>query len=117
MYCINCGQEITNGGKYCNHCGSSIESASLNTIAPQLENKNIQTSSRDKGKTISIVGIVLALVALLFFPPFIGTAALVCGIVGTVQSRDKTLGIIAIVMSMVCMSVGIWLGVLTDSSL
>jgi len=36
----------------------------------------------------------------------------VFGIIGTVQLKDKTLGIIAIALSVICTEVGMWLGYL-----
>jgi hypothetical protein len=60
------------------------------------------------GKTVSIVGIVLGALGLLF-GVFAGVPGLICGIVGA--AKGNRLGWIAIVVSVVCTVAGIAIGV------
>ncbi|MCZ7649034.1 MAG: DUF2950 domain-containing protein [Planctomycetota bacterium] len=60
----------------------------------------------------SIAALILALVSLFFFPPFVGVAAFACAIIGLVTSRKKALPIIALLLSIVCPIIGFFMGVI-----
>jgi hypothetical protein len=53
MYCSNCGKEINNGGKFCNHCGAAM------TVNAPAENASgnlcIVTVRRKKGYTGAVM--------------------------------------------------------------
>jgi MFS family permease len=69
---------------------------------------------RHDGTAYGIAGIACAIVAILFLPPLYGVVGLVCGI-KSVQKGETILGIIAVILSSVCMIVGIGLYVFTDA--
>lgn len=58
------------------------------------------------GRNISVAGLCLALASPFFLPPILGGTGLICGIIGTVRSQDRTLGILAIIASIVCAGFG-----------
>lgn len=41
MFCSNCGKEISNGSKFCVHCGAVIESS---TVKPEIT-QNVKSST------------------------------------------------------------------------
>lgn len=41
MFCSNCGKEISNGSKFCGHCGAVIESS---TVKPETT-QNVKSST------------------------------------------------------------------------
>ena len=70
-----------------------------------------------------IIGLPLAFVALLFFPPIFGLAALVLGIVGLVETNNKPevkgrgLAIATIVLGPVCLVLGVLIGIAVVKSM
>jgi len=64
----------------------------------------------DAAKTCSVLSIVCGCVAFLLCPPLFGLAGLILGIIGVVLSRDKSLGIIGIVVSVIGTIVGMIVG-------
>jgi predicted RNA-binding Zn-ribbon protein involved in translation (DUF1610 family) len=61
--------------------------------------ENDDTSSA--GATCSLLSVIFGAVAFLFCPIIFGIAGLILGIIGTVLSEDKTMGIIGIVLSVI----------------
>ena len=80
--------------------------------APSRANETRRAVSldNDHGKTLCRLSIVFGAIAFLFLPPFIGGAGLICGIVGVVKSKDKTLGTIGIIVSALGIVVGMIIG-------
>jgi hypothetical protein len=68
------------------------------------------------GRTCSILSIIFGAVAFLFCPIVFGLAGFVLGIIGVVQSKNKTAGVIGIVLSVVGTVVGMILGAATALS-
>jgi hypothetical protein len=66
------------------------------------------------GNTLSIIGIVCGVVAILFLPIILGPVGIVLGIIG--RQRGERLGTIAIVVAAVGMIIGMILGYLVVSN-
>ncbi|MBI3408272.1 MAG: DUF4339 domain-containing protein [Planctomycetes bacterium] len=62
------------------------------------------------GYVCSLLSCIFGGVAIVFCPPLFGLAGLVLGVVGTSLSRNKTLGIVGIVVSVVCTILGMIIG-------
>ena len=69
-----------------------------------------ETHPSHPGRAQSIIGVVCAVISLLFFPPVFGIAGIVLGSMA-ISKGEKTLGIIAVILSAVFMVIGMVLGV------
>ena len=63
MYCVRCGEQLSDDAKFCPSCGSSTQT--------NAEQSSVESNSSDSGIWI-FLGIISALVALFFFPPIFG---------------------------------------------
>lgn len=65
MFCRNCGKEIENGAKFCQHCGTSVETLQATSVQPSIHDihdetvKNNRSGMRTAKLVIGIVSIVL----------------------------------------------------------
>lgn len=71
-------------------------------------------TAQNRSNTLSIIGIVCGVVALLFIPPLFGIAGIVLGIVG--RSKGERLATVAIVVAAVGLVVGMILGYVVFSA-
>lgn len=62
MFCKNCGKEIVDGTKFCNHCGASQEAVATQTT---VANNTTMTHAPKKNSTLKIV--IIATVAVVCF--------------------------------------------------
>jgi hypothetical protein len=67
------------------------------------------------GNTLSIIGIVLGCIAVVFCPPGFGIAGIVLGIIG--NSKGERLGKVAIIVSAVGLVLGLVLGAIVFTSM
>lgn len=44
MYCIKCGNQITNGSRFCPNCGCPVENAETQSQSQQIDKENNSTS-------------------------------------------------------------------------
>lgn len=65
------------------------------------------------GRTQAILGIISAVIAVLFVPPVFGIAGIVLGVIAR-NKGDKTLGLVAIMLSAVLMVIGMILRVVVN---
>ena len=71
--------------------------------APAPVTTPVPTNS--SGKTQAIIGIVCAVISLLFLPPVFGIAGIILGAIAIKKGR-KVLGITTVVLAAVCMILG-----------
>ncbi len=62
MFCNNCGKEINEGTKFCNHCGASQE---VSAPQPTVANNTEPTTAPKRNSTLKIV--IIAAVAVICF--------------------------------------------------
>lgn len=65
------------------------------------------------GRVQGIIGIVSAVVSLLFVPPVFGMAGIILGVIA-LNKGEKTLGLIAVILSAIFMVIGIILGIVVN---
>ena len=58
MFCSNCGKQIPDNTKFCNHCGAQQVTSSQVTTAPRAEEGQSEQNTTKKSKK-KIIGIVL----------------------------------------------------------
>jgi hypothetical protein len=85
------------------------------THSSEREHPGHPGTDNPAGRVCSILSIIFGGVAFLLFPPFFGVAGLTLGIIGTVLSRNKVLGIVGISVSAVGMIIGMILGAMVTS--
>ena len=73
-----------------------------------------QTTAQNPSNTLSIIGIVCGVIALLFIPPLFGIAGVVLGVVA--RSKGERLGTIAIIVAAIGLVVGMILGYVVFSA-
>jgi hypothetical protein len=74
--------------------------------------EGLQAPPSSAGLVCSILSCVFGGIAFLCFPPVFGLAGLVLGIIGVCLSRDKGIGIVGIVLSVVGTVLGMALGMI-----
>ena len=52
MFCNNCGKEINEGTKFCNHCGASQEASAPQ---PTMANNTVPTNTPKKNNTLKMI--------------------------------------------------------------
>lgn len=62
MFCNNCGKEINEGTKFCNHCGASQEASAPQ---PTMANNTVPTNTPKKNNTLKMI-IIAAVVVVCF---------------------------------------------------
>lgn len=72
-----------------------------------------QTPVSHPGRTQAILGIISAVIAVLFVPPAFGIAGIVLGVMAR-NKGDKILGLVAILLSAVLMVIGMILGIVVN---
>ncbi|OGO03493.1 MAG: hypothetical protein A2Y72_00575 [Chloroflexi bacterium RBG_13_53_26] len=101
MFCPKCGKEQLGDESFCRYCGA--EQALPGGAA------GATPSQQRKSATGFVVGsAVCAAIALLFFPPIFGVAGIVLGYFAF--RRNRLAGTICMVVSGICMIVGVVLG-------
>ncbi len=116
MKCPNCGAEVKEGDTFCGECGGTISQKRAET-SPSVRKEGFFSRPVPEGKVMTYltIGIICAIVSLLFLPPVFGGAAIVLGYVvwknGPEGKRDYGMGLL--VVGIVCMIVGFMFGWLT----
>lgn len=93
--------------------GQNSGIAQANTSSPQQFYSPVvpvETASKNPGKTEGIIGIICAVIALIFFPPIFGIVGIILGVIAR-KKGEKNLGLVAIVLSSVFLVVGMIIGV------
>ncbi|HEY5122863.1 MAG TPA: zinc ribbon domain-containing protein [Ignavibacteria bacterium] len=98
-YCQNCSREVSLGDLSCRYCGYSFR----RTINKQ------QVNGTSNGSIWAIVGFFSAIISTFLFPPAFGIFGIFCGARAVKLGSDFGGGII-IVLSIICMIIGIILG-------
>ena len=75
-----------------------------------------QTPVSHPGRTQPILGIISAVIAVLFVPPVFGISRIVLGVMAR-NKGDKTLGLVAVMLSAVLMVIGMILGIVVNVAL
>ena len=97
MFCPRCGKERLGDETFCRFCGTGLAYPG---------NAAGITSSEQKSATGFVVGsAICAALSLLFMPPLFGAAGIVLGYFAS--RRNRTAGIICMVVSGVCMVIGV----------
>jgi len=68
------------------------------------------------GRAINHVGLLLGLTSLCFFPIVLGILGIICGIIGILE-EDAEYGVIVVIVSLLCMLLNIFIGILVLLSL
>ncbi len=98
MYCKKCGQELPNDANVCSNCGEPVVASTQQEFRPiPRENKEYST-----------VSLVLGICGLFaWFIPLFGYPVGVCGVVfsskAISKNTNKTIGIIGLVFSIICL--------------
>lgn len=66
-------------------------------------------SKTNKGRVYSIIGLICAIISLLFVPIVFGVAAIILGVVAR-KKGDNTFGLVVIILGAVFMVIGMILG-------
>ena len=61
--------------------------------------------AENKGRTFSIIGLICAIISLLFFPILFGPAAIILGVIAR-KKGDLTFGLVVIILGAVFMVIG-----------
>jgi len=101
--------------------GRNLKNDNLkNKVMSQQENyiptSPIEPPSEHPGRTSGIIGIVCAVISILFFPIIFGPVGIVLGVKAR-QKGSKNLGLVAIILSAVFMVGGMLLGILVGLSM
>ena len=91
------------GTAFCAKCGTSVAPGS-----PTPQYLAPQPSSTSTGNPYSTVGIVLGVIAFLFFPIILGPVGMILGAVG--KSKGESKAVVAMVVSGIGLVVGMILG-------
>lgn len=70
-----------------------------------------EAPTKHPGRVEGIISIICALISTLFFPIILGPAGIFLGVL-SLRKGQKTLGLVAIILSAVCMAIGFILGFL-----
>lgn len=91
-FCTKCGQEYTEGDKFCTHCGNSLQNnnsqrptkpVSLNSL-----NNQVQTNGNDDS-----TGLIIGILSLVFsLSGFLTLVGFILGIVGLSKNRTNKVG-------------------------
>jgi len=76
----------------------------------------VESKGQHPGRTEGIIGIICAVIALLFFPPVFGTVGIILGIIAH-KKGEKTLGLVAIILSAIFLVIGMILGIWVSQNL
>ena len=79
-------------------------------------NPPVITAENPTGRTCSILSICFGAIAFLLFPIVFGPAGLVLGIIGVVNSKNKSSGTIGIIVSVIGTIVGMIIGAAVSMS-
>lgn len=74
-------------------------------------------SEHQAGHICGILACIFGGIAFLFCPPLFGIAGLVLGIISVCLCKDKTLGIVGIVLSVIGAGIGMIIGIAISSSM
>jgi hypothetical protein len=68
---------------------------------------------KNKGRVYSVIGLISAIISLLFIPILFGVAAIILGIVAR-KKGDLTFGLVVIILGAVFMVIGMILGAIVN---
>lgn len=107
--------QIKKETKFCQECGAEISKKAV--ICPKCGVPTGQKEEKkDNSQGVLVAGFLLCFLSLFLFPPMVGLAAFVCGIIATV--RGATLGgIFVMIFSLVCGTIGSIIGAAILTSL
>ncbi len=101
MYCKNCGIKLREGAKFCNECGTKVDSVTTNkkennvsTTTTENKTSGVTVTPINKSKATAslVLGILSFVLGVLFIPlPIVG---LILGITQKDKCGEKTAGII-----------------------
>ena len=61
MFCVKCGKEIPQNGKFCMYCGKEIQDFEKKVTETQVDNSNITTKEKIYILVISILALGMAI--------------------------------------------------------
>jgi hypothetical protein len=112
-FCSKCGKENPPDALFCNACGAGLAGGT----ATQLIDQQVPAATTQKTDmtAVAIVGIVCAIISLLFLPPVFGIIAIVLGgyTLSKCPENQKTLGWITVILGAVFMVIGFFIGMLS----
>jgi hypothetical protein len=109
--CPMCGEMIRANALKCRFCGEIFDEPPR----PAAGRKRRKKSSA--GRVCSILSIIFGSIAFILFPPLFGMAGVILGIVGVIQSKSKTRGVIGIVVSVFGTIIGMILSAIVMAKL
>lgn len=95
-YCENCGSELHENADVCLNCGHIIA-------------KKVNTTENKPFTVWLIIGYICAAISVFLYPVFFSGAGVICGVT-MIQKGEKSKGGYLIVVSLICLVIGIWLG-------
>lgn len=102
MKCPNCGTELTNNETFCTNCGKRVDGAIDTPTGVETSNTNtenevekpvqqatqpVATNTAKYNSTV-IIGFVIAIISLFFFPIILGPVAAVLSAIGLKQVNE-----------------------------
>lgn len=114
MFCQKCGQQNAEGAAFCSKCGSQIGNAFAPPTPGSIPSFVAPTPSTP-GNGLSTVGIILGVIAFIFFPIVFGPAGLICGAIA--KSKGEPKAGVAMAVSAAGLVVGMILGALVFASM
>lgn len=97
-HCSECGTLLPAGANHCPNCGAST--------AAQLR---VYATKRSTPTRFAVGSLICAITAVFLLPPLFGLAGAVLGILA--YTKDRRLGTLCIVVSLVAMGLGMALGI------
>lgn len=130
MYCTKCGWKNADDATHCANCSADLRGQSAAPQQPMQPGQPQQPPSpyqqypqqnnyqqyppgytaQQPGNTLSIIGLVLGIVSMFFCPILFGGAGITLGAIG--MTKKEKLGLITIIVSAVCMVIGIVVGMI-----
>jgi len=96
--------------KYCENCGSKLqENADVCLNCGRIISKTVISTEKKDFTVWQIIGYVCATISVFLYPVFFAGAGVICGVT-IIQKGEKSKGGYLIIVSVVCLVIGISLG-------